>query len=71
VSDDMKKQESTISIKKIDNTFVVMDGDVPYKFREDALIENKFDNIEEAESIVKTIFTQREIFADVERIFGK
>jgi len=67
----MKKQESTISIKKIDNTFVVMDGDVPYKFREDALIENKFDNIEEAESIVKTIFTQREIFADVERIFGK
>ena len=71
MSDDMKKQESTISIKKIDNTFVVMDGDVPYKFREDALIENKFDNIEEAESIVKTIFTQREIFADVERIFGK
>ena len=64
------KQEYNISIKKINNKFVVMEGDVPYKFRDDALIQNQFDNIEEAESIVKAIHTQKEIFADVERIFG-
>lgn len=67
----MNKQEPIISIKKIDNAFVVMEGDAPYKFREDASIENKFKNIEEAESMMKAIFTQREISADVEKIFGE
>lgn len=56
--------EPIISIKKIDNKYVVMEGDVPYKFRDDALIQNKFDNIEEAESIVRAIHTQREIIHD-------
>ena len=64
------KQENNISIKKINHKFVVMEGDIPYKFRDDALIKNQFDSIEEAESIVKAIHTQKEIFADVERIFG-
>ena len=56
--------EPIISIKKIDNKYVVMEGDVPYKFRDDALIQNKFDNIEEAESIVRAIHIQREIIND-------
>ena len=56
--------EPIISIKQIHNKYVVMEGDVPYKFRDDALIQNKFDNIEEAESIVRAIHIQREIIND-------
>jgi hypothetical protein len=67
----MNKKEPKISIKTIDNKFIIMEGDVPYKFRDDGLVKNLFDNIEEAESMLKTILTQREIYTDIERIFGE
>lgn len=62
---------NNLSIQKKNTKFIIMENNTPYKFHEDGLIQNEFENIQEAENMLKIIYQQKEIREDVIRIFGE